>query len=278
MSFELNHILSQYIITLNIVYKHGVRPPILPAGGRRELEEAVRSALAQRLSALIVEMRIFDARDHDAERAVRAFYYSNPGWAMEYPGVNINLFPPAGSSPGRIIELELDWQTPHAELTRRSRDTEGRAELLLYDMPGFSGSMEEIDAQAVLWLYETLISAVRYDEDPVRGVSHTAYGALVRGQAAGEGYAMAFKLLCDMLEIDSLVITGYYRGGEYAWNLVRLGGHWYHISIAPGYFLISDDDETMEAFHWDKSLYPPATPGPWTVESIIGLEFTGELE
>jgi hypothetical protein len=276
---DFHRVLSQYIITLRIVYRHDIRPDIIPVIGRRELEEVVNSALRDHAPLLTAEMRYFYARDHDAERMVRDYYYGNPHWAMEYPGVDISIYPPSGDSLSRIIEMALDWQTPVWELTRMRRRTETQAELLLSDMPIFGGSPEEADAQAIFWLYDILRGMIAYhpETDPFPGsVSRTAYGALVNNQAVSEGFAMAFKMLCDMSGIDALVISGLYRGSEHAWNLVRIGSHWYHISIAPGYVLLSDDDELMEAFYWEKTQYPTAAPGPWTEEIVRGPEGLGE--
>jgi hypothetical protein len=282
MAFDLNPVLSQHILSLNIVYRHEVRPPITPVSGRRGLEEAVHSLLNERRSLLTVEMRYFYARDHDAESMIRAFYYGNPGWAMEYPGVSVTLYPPSGgdrSSLSRIVEAALDWQTPAYELERKSFDTEAHAIFLLSEMPVFTGSAEETDAQAVLWLYETLRDTVQVNREagePSRGDAYTAYGALVRGDAVSEGAAMAFKLLCDMLDINALVVTGYYRGGEHAWNLVRLGDTWYHVAVVPGIFLQSDESEAMESFHWTEAHYPSAPAGPWTEEDVRWLDFAEE--
>ncbi|MCL2003119.1 MAG: hypothetical protein FWG72_03820 [Oscillospiraceae bacterium] len=298
MAHDLSRVLSQYIITLNIVYKHGSRPVITPVSGRRELEDAVRSALMEYVGLLTVEMPYFYARDHDVEGMVRAYYYGSPGSAMEYPGVAVSLFPPSGGPLSRIVELELTWQTPAAELMRKSSAAESRAALLLTGLQGFAGGMEEVAAQTVLWLYETLCGAVEYDEDTAMlaaatetrqgGDAYTAYGALVNHLAVSEGTAMAFKLLCDMLGIEAHVVTGRWWGNEHAWNLVKIGEHWYHAAIAldsrgpvpaHDYFLLSDDSDVMGSlFQWDKSLYPAAEPGPWTAETIRALTEEEEVD
>jgi transglutaminase/protease-like cytokinesis protein 3 len=284
---DIRSVLSQYIITLYIVYKHDARPDITLVRGRRELESAVHSALLEYLPGLTVEMPYFYARDHDVESMVRAFYYSSPGWAMEYPGVNTGLFPPSDGPLSRIIELALNWQAPPEELIRKADETQTRAALLLSELPDFPGTGEETAAQTVLWLHETLCGAIEYDRDTAMaaaetegrlgGDPYTAYGALVNGLAVSEGAAMAFKLLCDILGVDSLVVTGSWWGNEHAWNLVKIGEHWYHIAIALDsrgpvptyeYFLLSDESAMMGLLLWEFSLYPPAAPGPWTLESI----------
>lgn len=65
---------------------------------------------------------------------------------------------------------------------------------------------------------------------------NTAYGALVRGKAACEGYARALLLLLDQQGIDSVVVTGNATNSagdtsKHAWNKVRVDGDWYHVDI-----------------------------------------------
>jgi hypothetical protein len=280
MSFDLNQILSQYIINLNIEYRHDTRPRILPVSGRRELEEAVHSALDGYSPLLTVEMRYFYARDHDVEGMVRAYYYNNPLWAMEYPEISVGLYPPAGDMWRRIVELSLNWESAPWELRRMARNTESAAVSLLSEMPEFSGNEEEVAAHTVLWIYELLCGHIQYDAETSEaaieggerrgGEPYTAFGALVNGLAVSEGYAMAFKLLCDISGIDSQVVTGQYAANRHFWNLVQIGGYWYHISAALEIFLLSDDDEAMEQFTWDKSAYPAAAQGEWTLAGIRG--------
>lgn len=51
----------------------------------------------------------------------------------------------------------------------------------------------------------------------------SAYGALVAGRTVCTGYAMAFKALCDRLDLPCWVVSGT-RGARHAWNAVLLDG------------------------------------------------------
>lgn len=60
----------------------------------------------------------------------------------------------------------------------------------------------------------------------------TAYGSLVRGESACEGYARAVKAILDRLDIPCVLVQGYYRHTEeqlepHMWNYVQLDGKWY---------------------------------------------------
>ncbi len=60
----------------------------------------------------------------------------------------------------------------------------------------------------------------------------SAYGALVKGKAVCQGVACAFKLLCDQVDIPSLVVIGTVMKKNlerHAWNIVRIDGQFYHV-------------------------------------------------
>ena len=59
----------------------------------------------------------------------------------------------------------------------------------------------------------------------------SAYGALVERKAVCQGIACAFKLLCDQVDIPSLVVIGSILKTKerHAWNIVRIEGHFYHV-------------------------------------------------
>jgi hypothetical protein len=290
IAFDLKPpVLSQHTVTLNIVYKHRIRPAITPISGRRELEATVRELLRERRTLLTAEMPYFDAQTHDLEGMVRSFYYSNPVWAMEYPEMTVNLYP-SGASLRRIVELELTWSSPAQNLNRKAQNTENAAVLLLSEFPGFNGDHEEQTALTVLWLHDLLCQTAVYDEESAAmaagteerlgGDAYTAYGALVDRLAVSEGYAMAFKLLCDALDIPCIVVTGRWWGDLHAWNLVQIGEFWYHIGVAfngrgerPVYdfFLLDDEAARHETFSWPESHYPAALPAPWTRDTILDL-------
>ena len=60
-----------------------------------------------------------------------------------------------------------------------------------------------------------------------------AYGCLVEGNAVGKGFADAYKLVLDQLDIDCLVLcdTGAPEGESTYWNLVKVDGAWYHVDL-----------------------------------------------
>lgn len=62
----------------------------------------------------------------------------------------------------------------------------------------------------------------------------SAYGALVNGKAACEGYSKAAKLLLDRAGIENAVLSGISKGedgvsGAHMWNAVKINGDYYYL-------------------------------------------------
>ena len=76
---------------------------------------------------------------------------------------------------------------------------------------------------------EYLLKTGQADADSLN--SFNAYGALNDGLAVCEGYAQAFKLLCDEAGITSIVVTGELDGIGHAWNRVLIEDKWYDVDV-----------------------------------------------
>lgn len=86
------------------------------------------------------------------------------------------------------------------------------------------------DYARALWLHDWLIYNAEYDHDYAEYYSD---GVLLKGEGVCQSYALAYQMLLRELGIECIYITGYgVSGGEnipHGWNLVKLGGHWYHV-------------------------------------------------
>ncbi len=102
-------------------------------------------------------------------------------------------------------------------------------------------------------LHDLLASSCAYlgetEDEKTQQLSHTPFSALVAGdefEPVCDGYAKAFKLLCDQLEIPCVLCVS----EEHMWNNVKMDdGEWYHVDVtwddrgeAPVYdcFLLGD--------------------------------------
>ena len=128
--------------------------------------------------------------------------------------------------------------------------------------------------------HDFIISNVEYDDEAAENLenldddtitSMTAYGALIEHRAICTGYAAAFKLLMDKLNIECGIIDGLVRGGVmHRWNYVCLDGNYYHVDvtfddydseeISHHYLLVTDEVILKERVIITKNI--PACDGP----------------
>lgn len=92
--------------------------------------------------------------------------------------------------------------------------------------------------------------------------AHSSYGALVDGNCVCDGYAMAYKAICDKLEIPCVEVsgTGISTNGteSHMWNLVQMpNGKWYGVDVTwddredktyTTYFLVGSKTTAMAEF------------------------------
>ena len=95
-------------------------------------------------------------------------------------------------------------------------------------LQGASGS----DYDKVRYFHDTIVNRCSYNSGAALVYQPTvpakAYGALVEGSASpAEGYAKAFKLLCNRAGIACEIIGGIVNGEAHMWNYVQIGGSYY---------------------------------------------------
>lgn len=121
-------------------------------------------------------------------------------------------------------------------------------------------------------IHDWIVGKLQYDETLKH---YTAYEALTTGTAVCQGYSLlAYKML-KAAGIPVLIAEGKVKTGDHAWNMVQLGGNWYHLDmtwddpvvktagskqpesrLSYNYYLKTDEE--MRADHqWVKS-YPAA--------------------
>ncbi len=77
-------------------------------------------------------------------------------------------------------------------------------------------------------IHDYLANNIVYDDTISEPNIYDAYGALITGVCVCEGYAEAFKLLCDREGIPCLTVIGTGDGGPHKWNVVKMeDGEWY---------------------------------------------------
>ncbi len=91
----------------------------------------------------------------------------------------------------------------------------------------------ENDFEKEVIIHDMLCKTVTYDSELGSdvGAIYSIYGALINGHAVCEGYARAFKLLCQSAGLECILVTGDSKGVGHLWNMVKLENEWYHVDV-----------------------------------------------
>jgi len=82
------------------------------------------------------------------------------------------------------------------------------------------------DHQKVKAVHDWVVANLAYD---TRLVSHSAYDGLMDGKTVCQGYALLTYEMMKQAGIPVRIAEGTSRGRAHTWNLVRIGGQWYHL-------------------------------------------------
>ena len=215
--------------------------------------------------------------EEDIAGLVKETYYQNPRSIVMMPVTAVVMFAAGGNET--FIELRL-WYDMTTDILKQNGAT----------LKGYVGrnanlAEGENDAEILLSLVTNLIGACVFDEGTARTISEygvqnikaTAYSALVTGNAVGEGFAMAFKALCDELGFDCRIVLGTFNDIIHVWNIVSLYGDYYHIDAAMCALngietaFIKTDADFSESYIWDTEKTVSCN-GTLTYEEIVGKE------
>jgi len=111
--------------------------------------------------------------------------------------------------------------------------------------------------------YNVPNNAPRYSYEP--------YGAIVEGEAVCLGFATAFQLFMDVLDIECITVVGgaFQSREDHAWNMVKIDGEWYCVDPTwdagcnpewYSYFNVSSEFMALTDHQWDYENYPLSQP------------------
>ena len=132
------------------------------------------------------------------------------------------------------------------------------------------------DVEKLRFLHDYLAQSVTYrkDESNPRTAReiHTIVGSLLNRFCVCDGYARAFRLLCDQLHISCIVVSGTGHSaadtGPHAWNVVKFDSNVYHVDVTwdsnlgvvagelSDYYFLRGDRFFFQDHSWDASLPP----------------------
>lgn len=138
----------------------------------------------------------------------------------------------------RLKKLEIEIKLNTADFADYSDVTEKQTELneKIDSIPVYGFTRHE----KVKSINDYLSKSIDYAEGTH---AHNPYGAIVNGVCVCEGYAEAFKILCDREEIPCICVVGNTPQGFHKWNMVQMeDNQWYLVDVT-----WNDNTESQDA-------------------------------
>ena len=211
----------------------------------------------------------------DITEFITQTYYDNPLDICMMNLDSLTFYPETGRE--RILEVVFDSQYSASQRKSMSSALNNSVNKLVESADG------ESDAELLLSLCELLTETCAYDAVSAEGASYlsddlvaTAYGALVSGRAVSDGYALAFKALCDKLGLECTVVSGSLNGIAHKWNIVTIDDDSYNIDAAMcdengiSTAFLKNDDDFSQTHSWDTEKYGPCS-GSLSYERVAGI-------
>ena len=131
-------------------------------------------------------------------------------------------------------------------------------------------AMKLSETEKLLYVHDFICKNVRYDKLK-KAYSHEIIGPLGQGVAVCEGIAKAVKILCNALGLWCIVAVSEAnpeKGIKYrhAWNVVRLGGQYYHLDATFDNTLGEPEEIRYDYFMVpDKQIFRDHEPVIWEI-------------
>lgn len=94
----------------------------------------------------------------------------------------------------------------------------------------------------------------------------SAYNILVDGKSVCRGYALLLYRLYKEAGLPAHIVVGTLKGESHAWNIVQLGGNWYHVDATNDdannflkFYGMSDSTAKSYGFSWTQGSLPSAS-------------------
>lgn len=254
ISCTVTEIVAYYDVQVSIVYKRTEEEldNLKTVYSDRYLQYALLSAMENYDESCAFYTSIDSITSEHITETLLEQYYRSPLNVVVLPSVEISSYP---SSDGeRIIEVLFSYDFSKSVLLSMTNRTNNAAQKMVEQVGGTN------DRELLLALCDKLFYSCSYAPDSVSGLADTAYGALVNCSATSQGYAMAFKALCDKLGIECVVVSGKFMGQDHFWNIITLSGVSSHVDVTQyaqqNANPLKNDDEMRIDYWWDTSTVP----------------------
>lgn len=194
----------------------------------------------------------------DVDKAYWAFDYDNAQFLTLGSGYSYSYMP-----SGKIVTVGIDYGRSPGNVP--SEQFEETTLAIIAQAQQTGGDYERLK-----YVHDWIVNNTSYISSGSVSKSE-ADGSVVYGQALCEGYSKAFMYLAQAMGYECVCVAGY-SNGDHMWNMVKVGGSWYHVDVTwddplsnsgpvlrHNYFLVGDS--TISADHTVDNYFPvPSAP------------------
>ena len=212
---------------------------------RSALGQSIAAALSEQKPKLAVLMNTKALDETDVAALARQTFLDQPGDAVVIPEVDVTMF--SGETNQRIFEIVLRSSESTEEILRRREALEAEVKAIV----------QQLDREDPACALEAAVLVIQ--KCSLGGeLGCTAYDALVTGQTDSQGLAMAYRAVCDALEIRCHVVDGQLDGGPHDWNIVQLDGNLYNLDLVgyQGTLWLQPGQDIWGRYRWNADRYP----------------------
>lgn len=212
---------------------------------RSALGQAIASALSEQKPKLVVLMNTKALDEDDVAELAKQTFLDQPADAVVIPEVDVTMF--SGETNQRIFEIALRSSVSEEETTQRREALSAAVEEIV----------QQVDRKNPACALEAAVLVARKC-DLGGQLGSTAYDALVAGRTDSQGLAMAYRAVCDALDVRCHVVDGQLDGSFHAWNIIQLGGNYYNLDLVgyQGTLWLQPDQDIWGRYWRNVDQYP----------------------
>lgn len=262
-------------VHLALQYKGETPYPIVPVASPEDILDALILRWNARRGVVTLLLEGFSCTEAEFFSLLDTAEINSALVPCEARGVYYEAYEPEGER--QLVRMWVDLALPAEDVQEKA----AALEEAVYIMAGEIDAGEpQDDSAAYRAVYDAVLQATRYDDtlaaltdmqrlSAANYASRTAYGALVEGRSICNGYARAYKTLCDALDLPCWVVSGSVKGVRHSWNLVRVEDALLYVDCtladtqgegedgAP-HFLFSGEERDAMGYEIEDYLYLPA--------------------
>lgn len=247
ITYETEQVVAYCEADVTITYKRTADEvkSIYSVQTRNGIIDSVVDVLDAQRTTFAVQINTSALDESDVSALVETACLNHPMLAVNIPRVEITMY--TGGTNQKIFEVTLHYSATQSEISDWRAQLDAKLQVL-------TASLDRKAADAALQA-----CAVTAEACSMNGASGgTAYNALVEGATDSRGLAMAYKAVCDALEIPCQVVAGRFNSAAHYWNIVQIGGNYYHLDLAgySGTVWLQRDSDIWGRYWWDAESYP----------------------